>query len=237
MNNLLNRVREISKSIKDLEGLKATEGEAIGFRTRAEELSHLAAQIRVPASRIGLFRQNGIAVVTSEFHASQLRLRLEAMLQDYVADRKSILEPSPDWRYATRNELESIAKSGNQQLLLTWNNHVVGLKPPINDGLLRLLARSRAYQTQSRRIDELVTELDRLSNQLPSTIEELERPAKLAEELQSLRRELPDDIPPPVRLLFQSINEETATAVHLTEEAMQWLRENEMLPDLRLSWR
>ena len=53
MTNLINRVREISKSIKDLEGLKATEDEAIGFRTRAEELSHLAAQIQAPAGRIG----------------------------------------------------------------------------------------------------------------------------------------------------------------------------------------
>ena len=237
MANLMNRVRKISKSIRDLEGLKSTEDEAIGFRTRAEELSHLAAQIQAPTERIELFRQHGIAVETPEFHTSQLRQKLETILRDYAADRKSILEPSPEWRYTTKIGLESIAKNGNQQLLSSWNNHVVGLKLPINDGLLRLLARSRAYQTQSRRIGELVTELDSLSNRLPSTIEELERPAKLAEELQRLRRELPDDIPPPVRLLFQSINEETATAVHLTEEVMQWLRENEMLADLRLSWR
>ena len=157
------------------------------------------------------------------------------MLQDYAADRKSILEPSPEWRHATRNELGSIAKSGNQQLLLAWNNHVVGLKPPINAGLLRLLARSPAYQTQLRRIYELVTELDRLSGRLPSNPEELEKPALLAREVRGLVKELPEDIPEPVRLLFQSINEETATAVHLTEEAMQWLRENEMLSDLRVS--
>ena len=94
---------------------------------------------------------------------------------------KSILEPSPEWRHTTRNGLESIAKSANQQLLSAWNNHVVGLKPPINGGLLRLLARSRAYQTQSRRINELVTELDRLSDRLPSSLEELERPALLAD--------------------------------------------------------
>ena len=88
MSNLINRVREISKSIKDLEGLKATEDEAIGFRTRAEELSHLAAQLQVPAVRTELFRQRDIAVETQQFHASQLRLKLEAMLRDYAADRK-----------------------------------------------------------------------------------------------------------------------------------------------------
>ena len=237
MANLMNRMREISKSIKDLEGLKSTEDEAIGFRTRADELSHLAAQIWAPTERIELFRQHGIAVETPELHASQLRQKLETLLRDYRADRKSILEPNPEWRYTTKNGLESIAKNGNQQLLSSWNNHVVGLKPPINDGLLRLLARSPAYQTQLSRINELVTELDRLSGRLPSNPEELEKPALLAREVRGLVKELPEDIPEEVRLLFQSINEETATAVHLTEEAMQWLRENEMLSDLRLSWR
>ena len=237
MSNLISRVREISKSIKDIEGLKATEDEASGFRTRAEELSRLAAQLQVPAVQTELFRQRDIAVETPQFHASQLRLKLEAMLRDYAADRKSIIEPSREWRYTTRNGLESIAKSANQQLLSAWNNHVVGLKPPINGGLLRLLARSRAYQTQSRRINELVAELDRLSDRLPSSLEELERPALLATEVRALVEELPEDIPEAVRLLFRFINEETATAVHLTEEAMEWLRENEMLADLRVSWR
>ena len=39
MANLINRVREISRSIKDIEGLKATEDEENLFGTRAEELS------------------------------------------------------------------------------------------------------------------------------------------------------------------------------------------------------
>ena len=237
MSSLINRVRELSKSIKDIEGLKATEDEAIGFRTRAEELSHLADQLQVQAVRTELFRKRDIAVETQQFPASQLRLKLEAMLRDYAADRKNILEPSPEWRHTTKNGLESIVKRANQQLLSAWNNHVVALKPPINGGLLRLLARSRAYQTQSRRINELVAELDRLSDRLPSSLEELERPALLARKVRALVEELPEDIPEAVRLLFRFINEETATAVHLTEEAMEWLRENEMLADLRVSWR
>ena len=41
MANLINRVREISRSIKDLEGLKATEEEGNLFKTRAEDMSQL----------------------------------------------------------------------------------------------------------------------------------------------------------------------------------------------------
>ena len=83
----------------------------------------------------------------------------------------------------------------------------------------------------------MVAEFDLLSNRLPSSTEELEKPAKLAKELQDLIRELPDDIPGPVRQLFQSINEGNATAAQLNQDAMQWLLDNDMLSDLKVSWR
>ena len=237
MSNLIDRVREVSKSIKGLESRKATEAEATGFRTRADELSDLAAHIRVPVQLIEIFRQNGIPVETPGFQASQLRLTLEAMLQDYATNKKNILEPSTEWRYTTKNGLESIAKNGNQQLHSAWNSYVMRLKPSVNDGLLRLLARSPAYQTQSQQIAERVGEMDQLSNRLPSTRELLERPAILAKEIRGLQEQLPEDLPESVSLLFQSMNQGTATAVQLTDKAMVWLKENEMLSDLRVSWR
>ena len=237
MSKLIDRVRETSKSIKDIEGHKATEDEVIGFRTRAEELSQLAVQLQVPMKQTELFRQRNIAVETPQSHASQLRPKLEAMLQDYAANRKSILEASPEWRHTTKNGLESLAKKANAQLLSAWTNHIVGLKPPINSGMLRLLARSPAYQAQSHRIDQLVAELDRLSHRLPTSLEELESPTLLASEVRDLVEELPEDIPEAVHLLFRSINEGTATASLLTEKAMEWLRENDMLADLRVIWR
>ena len=237
MPKLIDRVREVSKSIKHIEGHKATEEEAIGFKTRADEFSQLAAQLQVPMVQTELFRQRNIVVETPQFHASQLRPKLEAILLAYAADRKSILEASPEWRHTTKNGLESIARKANEQLLSAWTNHIIGLKPPINSGMLRLLVRSSAYQVQSRRIDQLVTELDRLSDRLPTSLEELESPPLLAREMRDLVEELPEDIPEAVHLLFRSINEETATASHLTEKAMEWLRENDMLADLRVSWR
>ena len=145
----------------------------------------------------------------------KLKLQLEAIQNDYAADRKSIIEPSTKWRFDTKKGLESIARSSYQQLQTAWNGHLAEMRPATDSGLLRLLSRSTAFQAQSRRIAELVAEFDRLSNRLPSSTEELERPAKLAEELQYLIRELPDDIPGPVRQLFQSINEGNATAAQL----------------------
>ena len=235
--SLIDRIRAISHNIKDLEGLQATETEATGFRTRADDLSQFADTIQATAERTELFRQNGIHVEAPEFQTSQLRQKLDEMLRGYVEDRKSILESSNEWRYDTKTGLDSVTSKTNQELQMAWIRYVSNLKPSVNPGLLRLFSRSRVYQAQSQRIDDLLGELDNLKNRLPSSQRELESPALLAEEARHLAEELPHDIPEPVRCLFQSINEQTATAGHLTDEAMQWLKENEMLSDLRVSWR
>ena len=237
MANLIDRVREISRSIKDLEGLKATEEEANQFRTRADDLSILAGMIQPLATQIDIFRGKGIAVETPKAHAHQLRLKLEAMQQTYAADRKSILGPSNEWRFTTRTGLEGVTRSSNQQLMEAWKTHLAEIRPASDTGLLRLLSRSTAFQARSHKMSDLLAEFDRLASRLPSSMEELERPSRLAEELGGLTRELPDDIPEPVRRLFQSMEEGSATAAQLTGDTMQWLLENKMLSDVRVSWR
>ena len=237
MANLISRVQEISRNIRDLEGLKATEEEAKQFETRADELSDLAGMVQPSATLIGIFRGRGIAVETPMAHAHQLRLKLEAMQQAYAADRKSILGPSSEWRFTTKPGLERTAKSSFQELMEAWRAHLAEMRPASDTGLLRLLSRSEAFQARSRKISELLDVFDLLAIRLPSSMEELERPSRLAEELGLLTMELPGDIPEPVRRLFQSMEEGSATAAQLTGDTMQWLLENKMLSDVRVSWR
>ena len=237
MANLISRVKEISKNMRDLEGLKATEEEAKQFETRANELSDLARMIRPSATLIEDFRRKGIAVETPKAHALQLRLKLEAMQQAYAADRKSILGPSSEWRFTTKPRLQRTGNSSYQQLLEAWKTHLAEVRPASDIGLLRLLSRSEAFQARSQKISELLAEFDLLACRLPSSMEELERPSRLAEELSVLTMELPEDIPEPVRQLFQSMDEGSATAAQLTGDTMQWLIENKMLSDVRVSWR
>ena len=237
MTNSISRMRDISGKIKDLESLRATETEATAFKTRAEELSSLSGQIQQPVRRIRLFRHVDVPVEASYVNDNQLRLDLERMSQEYAKNRKSIIAANSEWRHTTKNRLEAVSKRSNQRLQVSWDKHVADSKPPINGGLLRLLSKSRAYQTRSRQIEELLAEFDRLSGRLPTSTEEAQKPAILAERLQALLKELPDDIPEPVRQLFQSINEGTATAAQLTDDAWRWLLEQGMLSDLRVSWR
>ena len=130
-----------------------------------------------------------------------------------------------------------IATSSNQQLLEAWENHLAEIRLASDTGLLRLLSSSPAFQARSQKISDLLAEFERLGSRLPSSMEELERPSRLAEELGVLAMELPDDIPEPVRRLFQSMEEGSATAEQLTADARQWLLENKMLADVRVSWK
>lgn len=237
MANLISRVQEVSRNIRDLEGLKATEEEARQFETRANELSGLAEMVQPSATLIGMFRGRGIAVETPKAQAYQLRLKLEAFQQAYAADRKSILGPSREWRFNTKPGLEQTVKISLQQLQEAWRSHLAEMRPASDTGLLRLLSRSGAFQTRSRKISELLSEFDIRAIRLPSNMEELERPSRLAEELNLLTRELPGDIPEPVQRLFQSMEEGSATAAQLTGDTMQWLLENKMLSDVQVSWR
>ena len=148
-----------------------------------------------------------------------MRLNLEEMQQEYAADRKSIITPKPEWRHETRDRLVAVARTSNQRLQASWDKHVDDAKPPINSGLLLMLSRSPAYQARLRTVTEQIEEFDRLRGRLPSNIDEAKRPAILAERLRSLLNQLPDDIPEPVRELFQSINSGSATAAHLTDDA------------------
>ena len=237
MTKLIGRMRDISRKIKDLEGLRATETEAEGFKTRADELWSLSGQFRDPVRRIQLFRQSGIPVEASYVQGNQLRLNLEEMQQEYATDRKSIITPKPEWRHETRNRLIAVARSSNERLQASWDKHVADAKPSINSGLLRMLTRSPAYQTQLRGITECIDEFDRLPGRLPASLDEAKKPAILAARLRALLNELPDDIPEPVRELFQSINAGSATAAQLTDDARAWLLEHGMLSDLRVDWR
>ena len=121
MSSMISRVREISRRIKDLEGLRATEDEANLFKTRAEDLSSLSDQVQKPAEQVELFWNVGVAVETPTFQANQLKLQLEAIQNDYAADRKSIIAPSTKWRFDTKKGLESIARTSYQQLQTAWD--------------------------------------------------------------------------------------------------------------------
>ncbi len=236
MPTLIERIRELSGQIRSLADSQVTEDEAKGFATRTEELSEPSNAIAVPAQRFELFTDKGIPIGKSFPEACRLKRTIDELAAKYDADPRSILAPDSNWRLATRNQLARLAERINPSLSEGWRSHVLSLKPVVDQGLLRVLRSSPAHAAHANRVEELNTEFNRLAERLPVTQEEVDRPERLSKELHRVLEDLPTDIPQPVRELFLAINQSTATAAHLTNEAVKWLREKELLHTLRISW-
>jgi len=237
MPTLVERIQELSNRIRSLADSQVTEDEAKGFATRRQELTDLFDAIRVPARRVELLRSKGIHIETPSAEATALKRRIDELAARYESDPLSILEPDANWRYGTRNQLSKLATNVVPGLSDGWRSYVLKLKPIVDQGLLRVLESTPAHAAHANMVEDLDDELGRLADSLPTTQEEIDRPQQLSERLNRLLEDLPTDIPQPVRELFNAINQGTATAAQLTEEAVNWLRDSGLLDTLEVSWR
>ena len=240
MPTLIERMHELSVQIRLLADSQVTEGEAKRFATRADEFSDPSNAISIPARRFGLLMAKGVQMETSflevRVEARGLKRTIDNIAAKYDTDRRSILAPDTNWRLSTRSQLTRLAEHVNEHLLAAWRKYVLQLKPNVDQGLLRVLRSSPAYATHANYVEQLNTELYRLAERLPESQEEVDSPERLAEDLRRTLEDLPTDIPQPVRELFMAINQGTATAADLTDEAVEWLREKQLLHTLHVSW-
>ena len=236
MPTLIERILELSAQIRSLADSQVSEDEAKGFATRAEEYSGLSNVIAVPARRFELLTAKGMQVETPSGEARVLKGKIDEVTAKYDADTRSILAPNATWRHNTRNQLASLAERVNTTLSEGWRTHVLSLRPVVDQGLLSMWRISPAHTDQAIWVEDLSRDFDHLAERLPVTQEEIDRPEQLSIQLRLALEELPPDYPQPVRELFSAINKDAATAAHLTDEAVQWLRENELLDRLRISW-
>ena len=237
MATLVERIRDLSARIKSLAGSQVSDDEARRFRVRAEELSDLSMDMSVPAGRLEGFSANQIHVDIPDSRARSLKRTIDEIAGKYDSDPSSILVPDANWRHSTKNRLTTLTKEVSRELSIAWRNYVSGIKPTIDQGLIIVLRSSPAYADHARGVQELGWALDQLAERLPGTQEEIDRPAELVTALLLAIQNLPADIPEPVRELFWAINRRTATAEHLTDEALGWLREKNMLDEIQVLWR
>ena len=237
MPTLIERVQGLTQEIRQMANAKVSETEADAFRTRDGELSDAANAIAVPAKFIELFGTKGLKVETPVQQARRLKSTIDEIAAKYDVDPLSIAATDTSWRFSTKPGLDRISRDVMEQLMLGWRKYVGNLKPEIDQGLIILLQNSSAYANHANKVREISSALDELAHRLPSTQDDFNKPEKLAADLNLAIENLPDDIPEPVRALFLAINSRVATAGHLTDDALTWLREKEMLDTIAVSWR
>lgn len=236
MKTLIERARESTDRIKALGDSQASQAEAALYSTRIQELSSAVTATSVPARMMELFAAKGIEVEMPSAQLLGLKQTIDDLAVKFESDPRSLLGPNPIWRLGTKNQLAALPERVNAHLLAAWRNHVSRLRPKIDQGILRVLQSHPTHRAQAGRIAELLTALTALAERLPMTPQELDGPTQLASEAQAAWQNLPQDFPGPVRDLFFAINAGTATAEHLTDETLAWLRGNDLLSSLRVAW-
>ena len=235
MPNLIERIRDATNQIKSQADIKVTDDEAKGFRTRDKEFSEPANAISVPTRRLELFKSKGIKIRTSFNEAGGLKKIIDKLKTDYDTDPSSIIEADPIWRHVTRKQLSDLAERAGAEAKQSWEMHLSELRPPIDPLTVRLVQSSPTHASQASQFQQLNAEFNELSGRLPTTEEEISKPEELAAEMRTISENLPD-LTESIKELIRSINSGTATTAQLTDETITWLRENDLLESLRLSW-
>ena len=234
---IIERAQGLTQELNRLTNSQVSQTEADGFRTRDEELSTTADEVMIPARYIELFRAKGINCHIPVQRVNRLKATIDEMAAKYQANPRSILDPDTNWRFQTKTGIERIGREIREELLLRWHDYVEGLRPEIDQGLMIVLQNSPTFSSHTSRIRELNAILDDLSRQLPRNQQEVNQPEQFANELNNTVENLPGDIPEPVRDLFIAIHRGDATVKHLSEGALLWLRERNMLDSIAVSWK
>jgi hypothetical protein len=234
---IVERIRELSNQIISLAGSQTTEQEARAFETRAQELSDAARLVSAPARRIELFTAKGIMVKPPTAESAILKRAVNDMAAKYATEPANLLRADPRWRLVTKSQFAELSQLATDHLHEAWQAFVSAKRPTVDQGRRNIWKILPACQERALLVEERLAEFDNIAQHLPTSREDLDRPEQLATELNETLRELPMELPEPVRELFQAINGGTATAAHLTDEAIKWLRENDLLQTLRITWR
>jgi len=237
MATLVERVQELSNQITSLAGSQATEQEARAFETRAQELSEAANLVYVPARRIELFTVKGITIKPLAAKSAILKRAVNDMAAKYVTEPANLLRTDPQWRLVTKSQFAELSQLATDNLREAWQTFVSAKRPAIDQSRRNIWKIFPAYQERARLVEERLADFDYIAQHLPTSREDIDRPEQLAAELDETLRALPTELPEPVRELFQAIDQGTATVAHLTDEAIKWLRENDLLQTLRITWR
>lgn len=234
---MIERIDQLFLDLKFLSDSQASQAHVDGFRTRSEEFTNLSSEMMVPAKLVELFDQRGLNPNVPHIEARELGQFVDKLIAKHDAEPSSILQSDPNWKHSTKRRIQNLAKQINTGLMKTWRGHIERVIPDVNKGTLYLLYNLPAYEEKASQVRALLSQVKELSQHLPRSLEEIEQPELLANEVRLIEQDIPADIPDQVRALFITIDEGTANATQLSEDIIEWLRDNNLLKGLRISWR
>ena len=237
MATLTDWMDQLTLEMQSLSNSQLQQAQVEKFNTRATELRDVAQLMMICAARAASFRGQGIEIQERFAEADALKSPIVEIAAEFAQDPLSILEPDPNWHHSTQPGLRKLSNQVNVDLRVAWQKFVRQQRPNVDQLPLDVLQNLPAFSRRSSQIRDLISQFDGLAQILPSNEEDFHRPVRLANQINRIIQDIPLGFPQPVRELLEAIHSGTANAEHLTEPVIEWLRDNNILADLRISWR
>ena len=239
---LLDRARELRLALQGYSSLREEQGDAERFDTRASALSEATKTIAPLARLVPVFASKGIVVDLPTTFASGLVGHATSILDRFVADPETIIEPDPRLKASFWDPLRTLASQRlNPPLLHAWHSYVDAILPPVNAALLAHLKKIPVLIPKIETVENLDATAQALRHVLPKNggaFSELATAAEsLRESLHGLFGSEDGDVSPEVVTFLQSVSSPEGAKIDLlVSEVRDWLHSRGLLVALRLRW-
>jgi len=221
----LNRLHEMSSNVAeaaDLEGLRG-------------QLARHLDKFSAPVEKRRLLAKAGIPIADPASNAV-VRKKATAVLERFAATPKSgTLKKGQAWS-TMLGEMDSAARDLQTAVTAAWKGQWTSLFSGETPAAIESkLAKTKSNQEALRVYQGLYSQFRALFDSLPSDQATIERARKLGDQLEGAAKAFDFEVSPEVKAFLEAVQSVRGAPIRLlTDEVLDWLRENESLDAYRV---
>lgn len=224
---LLKRTEQLIDELKTFELLQNSSNESKHYIQRNDELKMIVIYVDKLSELVHLFRKQGFIVDIGSIVNYPIEL-FKTMYQNWVADKKSIIQKNDFIRRVEWNDIDSEIKS---LLGEKWKKYIDEQKPNINKETLDVFEQIPDFEKIVFTLKEKLELLEEIKNNLPMDDNSFQLILKISFEMQELIEKLEsNNIPDSVsNFLKKAGTYEGIDLSEITTEILDWLKENNLI--------
>ena len=229
------RATRLAERLKRVHALRDNVVEAGALSQLRAELAPLVQKSTTNKGRIAVLSAAGIEV-PQPVSVSRLQQRAAKLREDFSNEPTSItLKRGQTW-VTMITEGETAAQELTTAAKLAWQAHRTNLYAGKAPAVLEAeLAKTASNQATIREYTEIFNQFRFLFDAVPATLEVIVRAKKLAERLETIASKFDFQVSPPIKAFLDAVQSiQGAQLTLLTEEVIDWLRENKTLNGYRI---
>jgi len=224
---LLKKTEQLIDELKTFESLQNSSNESKDYIKRNDELKMIVIYMDKLSELVHLFRKQGFIVDIDSIVNYPIEL-FKTMYQNWVSDKKSIIQKNDFFRRVHWNHIDSEIKSALDE---EWKKYIDEKKPNINKETLDVFEQIPDFEKIVFTLKEKLEFLEEMKNNLPMDDNSFQLILKTSFEMQELIEKLEsNNIPDSVsNFLKKAGTYEGIDLSEITTEILDWLKENNLI--------